>query len=86
MKVPNWAFNLVGLLGLSIIAMVHMRKIKLSYWSIVKIFHYLVILPSFLYIAYKKDKLEKEAFSTMYITGVILVIYHSYKAYGRIYK
>ena len=77
------AFYLLGILACCIPLIVHMPKPELSYWSIIDILHYFVILPSLIYIAYKQ-KLSDSQYTATFATGLVIMGYHSYKAASRL--
>ena len=79
---PNLVFDLLYLLSLGILLLVTIPSKIEGYWSIIKLFHYLVILPSLLYIAYKRE-FSDETYNTIFITGIVISIYHAYKFYTR---
>jgi hypothetical protein len=78
-----WAFYLIGLLACCIPLLVHTPRLELGYWPLIYIMHYFVILPSLLYIAYTQ-KLSDGQYNTALTTGLFVMGYHSYKAYGRL--
>ena len=57
-------------------------NLSLGYWNLIHITHYLIFLPWLLYIAYQQ-KVNPDRYETLFITGVIIVIYHAYKAWIR---
>lgn len=77
------AYYLLGLLAISIVVLVPLpRNLGLGYWNLIHISHYLIFLPWLLYIAYQQ-KVNTEHYDTLLLTGVILVVYHGYKAWVR---
>lgn len=79
----SMAFYLLGILACCIPLVVNAPQLKLSYWSIISILHYFIIMPSLIYIAYKQ-KLSESQYTASFITGLVIMGYHSYKAYGRL--
>ena len=79
---PNYVFNLLGILASAIVLLVSLPKGFTGYWNIIKIIHYAILLPSLLYISYKRD-FSIQTYDTIFITGVIVFIYHAYKFYTR---
>lgn len=82
-KSNHLAYYLLGLLAILIVVLVPLpRNLGLGYWNLIHISHYLIFLPWLLYIAYQQ-KVNAEHYGTLFITGVIIVVYHAYKAWVR---
>tara|TARA_B100001094_G_scaffold185963_1_gene180148 strand:- start:361 stop:711 length:351 start_codon:yes stop_codon:yes gene_type:complete len=77
---PKNIFNLLYIFSLGIVSIVIIRKIDFSYWSLIKLMHYIVILPLFLYIAYKKNFTHSQ-YNSIFGLGLIVIVYQSYKLY-----
>ena len=75
---PKWAYNLLYVLSALIILLVSIPSISLNYWSMVKIIHYLIILPLFVYVAYYKN-LSNEGYNGLMGLGLVVIFYHAYK-------
>ena len=87
-KTPVEAYYVLGGLVLLIFAMVPHPSVSrgLTYWNIIHIAHYLVIVPGLLYICYlgigKNGKavfLGKGIYKSLSVIGTFIIIYHSYK-------
>ena len=77
---PNIIFNLLYLFCLGICLLVVVRNIEFSYWSLIKLMHYLIIVPLFYYIAHKK-KFTNAQYNSIFGLGLIVAVYQSYKLY-----
>jgi hypothetical protein len=81
------AFNSLLLLGLCIPFVVRFPQ---KNWSqrlkYVNYFHYLIIIPLFLYLGYygSKNKLTDDKYKLCLYLGTFIIFYHGYKAYNRI--
>jgi len=82
-KTHKYVFYLLGLIALTIPAVVHLPNFQLNYWNMIAWLHYIGIMPLLLYIAYKQ-KLSKDSYQNLFIFGIIIIIYHSYKYYSRL--
>ena len=82
-KTPNYLWNSFYILVLLIPIMVGFPKLSLSYWSIIQLMHYLIFLPLFIYIGYKR-KFNKNSYSIMVGSGLMIIVYHLYKFFTRI--
>lgn len=78
----KYVFYLLGAISLIIPLSINLPKYKLSYWNIVKLLHYLLFLPIFLYISYYQN-FSEETYNTMFISGIIIIVYHLYKLSDR---
>ena len=79
-------YNFLGLLALLIPFLVHRPQLtKINYWNIIRIFHYIIYMPILLYIAYYKT-LSSANYNNLFITGIIIIVYHLYKLSGRYKK
>lgn len=79
----KFAFYLLGLLALSIPFMVHLpKKIGFNYWTAIAYSHYLLFLPWFLYLSYTQN-IKNEEGDNLFITGLVISVYHLYKALTR---
>ena len=83
---PKFLYVIIGIFALSIPFYNHLPRLSLGYWNLINIFHYLIIIPLFLYIAYYgyNKKLTNNNFNNLFISGIIIMIYHSYKLYKRV--
>ena len=83
---PKFIYIIIGILALLIPFYNHLPRLSFSYWNLVNILHYLIIIPSFLYVAYYgyQKKLTENIYNNLFISGIIIMIYHSYKLYKRI--
>ena len=75
---PNYVFNLLGILACAIVLLVSLPKGFTGYWNIIKTIHYAILLPSLLYISYKRN-FDDNTYEGIFNTGVIVFIYHAYK-------
>lgn len=74
----QYAFNLLGILASAIVLLVSLPNGFTGYWNLIKIIHYAILLPSLLYIAYKRD-FSIQTYEGIFNTGVIVFLYHAYK-------
>ena len=82
-KTPKWAFQALGVLALLIFLLVPApSNLDINYWNMVHVLHYLVILPVLLYISYHQ-KVPPEQYENIFTTGLVIVVYHAYKAYQK---
>ena len=81
-ETPKFVYYILGGLALLIPFSIHKPGLHTSYWNLINVFHYLFVMPLFLYIAYQQ-KVNAEHYDTLLLTGVILVVYHGYKAWVR---
>ena len=51
---------------------------------LVQLFHILIVGGLFIYVGIKRDKISKTLFSILFGLGIIIILYHSYKAYNNI--
>ena len=85
-KTPQWKFYALGFMALMIPVLVHLpKKFSLQYWTVIKLTHYLVILPGLLYISYKQ-KFSEQVYDSIFALGVGVSGYHAYKYYTRLNK
>ena len=49
-----------------------------DYHSIINSVHYLLYIPFFFYVAYKKNELNESLFGLLFGTGVIVILVHLY--------
>lgn len=77
---PNIIFNLLYLFCFGICLLVVVRNIEFSYWSLIKLMHYLIILPLFFYIAHKRNFTNAQ-YNSIFGFGLIVAVYQSYKLY-----
>ena len=81
------AYMLLALLSLLIFVLVPLPSgVSFSYWNLVHISHYLVMLPGLLYLSYLGyiNKIPEQHFNTIGAVGTIIVVYHSFKLYTRL--
>ena len=81
-KTNKYIFYLLGVISLIIPLSINLPNSKLSYWNIIKLSHYLLFLPGMLYIAYYQN-FSEETYNTMFISGIVIIVYHLYKLSGR---
>ena len=79
-ETPNIIFNLLYLFSLSIMLLVVIRNLNFNYWTMIKLMHYLIIVPLFLYIAYYRN-LSNNGYNSLIGLGLMLIVYQSYKLY-----
>ena len=84
-KTPKKVFYLLYVLCLLLVFLVGIPKPKLSYWNVIKIVHYLLILPALLYIAYTKE-FSNNTYNIIMATGIGIIGYHSFRLFGRLKK
>ncbi len=86
-KTPKYVYVILGLLAISIIYFISFPTLDLTYWNMVYLSHYLLILPSLLYISYigYYNNISKPTFDLILWVGVFIILYHAYKAYNRLY-
>ena len=85
---PRSAYlSLIGL-AFAIFVVVPLPTLGMSYWHLIHIFHYLVVLPGLLYIAYLgvNKQISNNLYNTIGGIGVVVIAYHSYKLIGRLLK
>jgi len=51
---------------------------------VLSLFHIFFVVPFFLYIGLQRSATPNEIFTTLLILGIVLTLYHGYKAYVRI--
>tara|TARA_B100001057_G_scaffold271549_1_gene271826 strand:+ start:346 stop:708 length:363 start_codon:yes stop_codon:yes gene_type:complete len=81
------AYMVLAILSLLILVLVPLPVgVSLSYWNLVHISHYLVMLPALLYLSYLgyNNKIPEQHFNTIGAVGAIIVVYHSFKLYTRL--
>lgn len=88
-ETPKFIYIIIGVLALLIPFSMHRPNISINYWNIVNIIHYLFIMPAFLYLSYEgyynnASNISPEMFNNIFITGIIIMIYHIYKLYTRL--
>ena len=77
-------YNLFYLEAIFIVLLVGIPKsLKLKYWSIIKLIHYIVILPLFIYLGTYKN-LSNTMYESIFGLGLIVFVYHIYKFYTRL--
>jgi len=52
----------------------------------VHLFHILIVGSLFLYVGIYKTKIPKTLFPILFVLGIIIILYHSYKAYTYLTK
>ena len=84
---PKFIYYIIGILALLIPFYNHLPRFSFSYWNLINILHYIIIIPSFIYIAYYGyyNKLTTNNYNNLFIIGIITMLYHSYKLYNRLY-
>ena len=78
------AYYLLGLMTIAIVLLVPTPKsiLNISYWNMIHWTHYLIILPLFSYVTYlglNKKSMTNELYDGLLGTGLVVIIYHSYK-------
>jgi hypothetical protein len=84
-----YAYYLLLLLTLLILFLVPLPNLKVTYWNSIKISHYLIFLPLLLYLSYLgiyKKKISNNIYDLLFVLGVFVILYHSYKLYQRLIK
>ena len=81
---PQWCFTSMGVLALMIPFIVRLPEDLNSYRSLVNASHYLIQMPFFLYIAYKRENAPDGVFPLLKWLGIVLVITHLYFLYLKI--
>lgn len=56
-----------------------------DYHSLINLSHYLIYIPFFLYVSFKKQKLNKNIFKLLFVLGIIVIIIHSYLLYKKVF-
>lgn len=84
-KTPDMAFSLLLIMGIMIPFIVRFPKkqIKSSYNKILYL-HYLLIMPSFIYLGYKGNNINPRLYQPLFYTGIIISLYHAYKLSKRV--
>ena len=86
-KTPSYLYYILSILLILIpFAMSFHRPFTLDYWTFIKLFHYLIIIPGILYINYLihiNKKLSKNTYDLILFLGIFIVLYHSFKIYQR---
>ena len=85
-KTPKWIYYFLILLTLSILILVPLPNLSTDYWSLIKWFHYIILLPVLLYVSYIGIyfKFSNQAYDFMLWIGIFVIVYHAYKIYKRI--
>ena len=52
--------------------------------SFVHLFHIIIVGGIFLYVGINREKISKIMFRTLFVLGIIIVLYHIYKTYNYI--
>ena len=79
----KYAFYLLALLAIEIPFLNYFPKnLNLNYWNVIHIFHYFIILPWFLYLAYDQNISDNYG-QVLFFIGLTVSSYHSYKALNR---
>ena len=84
-KTPKFIFYILGLLALLIPFSIYKPSLSASYWNFINIFHYLFVMPLFLYIAYQQ-KFSKEGYNNLLTLGIVVIVYHLMKLLMRLIK
>tara|TARA_B100000768_G_scaffold181462_1_gene204555 strand:+ start:1345 stop:1707 length:363 start_codon:yes stop_codon:yes gene_type:complete len=89
-KTPKFITRVLGLMGIGILFSVHFPKsLKLTYWNIINYTHFIIFAPFLFYLAYKNEKdikLSNNTYESLFILGLIIILYHSYKLTKRYKK
>jgi len=81
----NFLYYILAVLALLIPFSNHLPRLSFDYWNIINIVHYIIVIPMFLYIAYNGyyQKLSDSEYKNIFIFGINIMIYHSYKLFNR---
>lgn len=59
----------------------------MDYYNLfVHLFHILIVGGLFLYVSIKRDSSPKFIFNLLFILGIVIIIYHTYKSYIKLSK
>ena len=72
-----YAYTVLSILAISILFIVRKPNLK-TYRGIIRLIHYLVYIPLFLYISYKNKDLPEWAFTIIKYTGISVSAIHFY--------
>ena len=79
----KYIFYLIGIEACLIPIFMNLPKLNnFDYWTNIKLFHYLVLIPWLLHLSYNK-KVSKNYGDLIIFIGINISLYHSYKAYTR---
>ena len=82
-KTPKFLFYSLGFECILIPIFIGIPQLKLNYWNIIKIIHYILILPILLFISIKQ-KFSNSIYDNIMISGILIMIYHSFKLSKRL--
>ena len=84
-----YVYLFLFLLSLSIIIIVPFPNLNnTTYWNMIKVMHYLLILPFLLYISYLGiyENISSNTYNMLAMIGLFIIMYHSYRIFLRIYS
>ena len=82
-ETPEWTFRILYVLSGLMFLLIRFKDVDLkNKRDIIKITHFLVILPFVLYVAYTK-KLSSVMYNVLFGLGIFVILYHAYKAFTR---
>lgn len=84
-ETPKFIYYILGGLALLIPFSIHKPGLHTSYWNLINVFHYLFVMPLFLYIAYQQ-KFTDDGYNNLLILGIIIIVYHLLKLIMRLLK
>jgi hypothetical protein len=82
---PEMAYTIVLVMAFLIPFIVRFPnfKYKNSYYKILYL-HYFFIMPAFIYIGLKGNNLNPKFYQPLFYTGILISLYHGYKASQRL--
>ena len=87
-KTPKIIYIILALLALSIVISIDLPKLdfNLTYWNMVYLSHYILILPSLLYVSYigYYSNFSSSSYDLIMWIGIFVMLYHGYKAINRL--
>jgi len=86
-KSPKQLFYAVGVMGLAIFFLVPMPDLSLFHWNLVRLSHYIFIMPILLYASYigvQSKKLDSNVYDFYLWAGLFIILYHTFKLIKRI--
>jgi hypothetical protein len=82
-ETPTFIYYIIGILALLIPFNIHKPTISTSRLNLINIVHYIIVMPLFLYIAYKQ-KFTIETYDNIFILGIIIIVYQLSKVVKRL--
>lgn len=79
-------FIVLALFTLAIIIFVPFPNTSITYWNLVHLSHYFIMLPGLLYLSYLGyyNLIPEQHFYTIGVLAVVIAVYHAFKLYPRI--